>query len=439
MGSTAGRRHPAMVSRGNDTVREQPAAPSAAAATAARAHPRPSGVRGRRRPRSRRNRPRRGRLPGRCGGCACRRRRASASGPRGGVPVGVVGPDRDQGDARSAGGQEAGSASPLPWCGTFRTSARRSMPSRDEPGLGVGPEVAGEQHPDPVDGHPRDHRQVVGRRRGRGPRAGRAPAPRPPRRPRCADPRARAPPGSRPARRTSRSSAPTRSSAGDSVAVATTPTSRPARAPARPPAWSASRCESRTSGRRSMPSRSRQRSTAADVGSGVDEHPRPLARGQHERIALADVAGDHDGVRPAASRAPSAGRGQPSTTSADEPRPAPAGAAAGTARAPDRRRPAGPASRTAPRRSGRPAGRRVRQRRGSLGHQHQPAHRPAGEPDERVGQRRHERPHDRGEQAQDGGRRDGGSGEQVGRQRDQADRAGQAGDERVRSPGRRRR
>ena len=158
---------------------------------------------------------------------------------------------------------------------------------------------------------------------------------------------------------------------------------RPSSAPARPPAWSASRWESSTSGRASMPNRSRHRSTPPTSGPASTSTPAPGPVGStsaspcptSQATATVCAGGQPRTVWRS---------GQPSTT-----RPTTAARASGRSRGnrQSAQPPASsrPVSSTAPR-SGRPAGRRVRDRRGPLGHQHQPAHRPAGEPDERVGQ-----------------------------------------------------
>ena len=259
------------------------------------------------------------------------------------------------------------------------------------------------------------------------PAPGPAPAPRPARPDGAPVPRHEHGPLA-PARRPAGRARPTRSSAGDSVAVATTPTSRPASAPARPPAWSASRCDSSTSGSVVDAEPVRQRSTARRRAR-CRRARRSRAGRQHERVALADVAGDDDGVRqrPAPDRL--------ADRPAQDDQPTTAASASGRSRGTRQsaQPPATSSSGRAVPRPSAPAGQPVAASgtaAARVGHQHQPAHRPAGEPDERVGGRRRERADHRGEQAQHGRRGHGRGGEQVGGQRDQADRAGQAGDER---------
>ena len=185
-------------------------------------------------------------------------------------------------------------------------------------------------------------------------------------------------------------------------------------------------------GSASMPSRSRQRSTGADVRPGVHQHPGARPGREHEGVALADVAGDRRPSSAAASPGPPAA-GASRSRRARPARPARAGAAGGTARAPTAPPAAATVSSDGAARAGRPAGRAVRQRGGALGDHHQPARRPAGDPDERV-RRAAGRPTPTTAAASPstvaaGDRR---RGEQVGRQRDQADRAGEPGDERRR-------
>ncbi|TQN43889.1 hypothetical protein FHU33_3361 [Blastococcus colisei] len=166
----------------------------------------------------------------------------------------------------------------------------------------------------------------------------------------------------------------------------------------------------------------------ADVGPGVDEHPGAGTGGQHEGIALADVAG-HDqragrrpsnndlAHRPADDEQPD-DRGERERAQPPEPPQRPAdgdqehGQQRGTLR------------------SGRPARRAVRHVRGASGDEDQPPRRPSGSPDQCI---RHPGQHDpdhRREQPEDGGHRHRRRGEQVRRERDEADRPRQAGDDR---------
>lgn len=165
----------------------------------------------------------------------------------------------------------------------------------------------------------------------------------------------------------------------------------------------------------------------AHVGSGVHQHSLARSGGQHERVALPDVAGDQHRARrrPAPDRLPQGPaeheqteqRGHRQGTRPGEPPQAP------------------PTAEQDQRQEDRPAG-AGRPRRGTVGHGgrplgrgHQPAHRPAGDPDEAVGQPGERGSHQRRSQAQHGRRRDGGRGEQVRGQGDEADRPVDPGDQ----------
>ena len=122
------------------------------------------------------------------------------------------------------------------------------------------------------------------------------------------------------------------------------------------------------------------------LGAGVDQHRLAGGGGQHQRVALPDIAGDHDRVRqrPSPADLPQrpAERDDPDERSdGQRPQPGPAH---------QRPRPAGQQQREENRTSGagRPRRRAVGQRRGALGDHHEPPHRPAGEPGEDVGRTR---------------------------------------------------
>jgi hypothetical protein len=160
----------------------------------------------------------------------------------------------------------------------------------------------------------------------------------------------------------------------------------------------------------------------------VEEHALARAGGQHEGVPLADVAGHHDRVRrgpspdglphrPAEHHQPEQ-RGEcqrSKTREAPEQPPA----------AEDQRR-----QENRPGRPGRPARGCVRYRSGAFGHQHQPAHGPAGEPHQAVGERRADQGDHGGGQTQHRCRWHGRRREEVRRQRHQADGSRQAGDQR---------
>ncbi len=221
-----------------------------------------------------------------------------------------------------------------------------------------------------------------------------------------------------------------RSSAGDSVPVATTPTSRPPRAPARPPTWSASRCESSTSGQRVDARGGRgSRSTAPTSGPASTSTP-----GARTRSAAAGRRPGRRRRRPpprrrAASRAPSAAPASRARR-ARPARRAPASAAAGTARAPTPppaagpsagRRPACPPASRSRRPAARPPARRPPPASAPAIPRARPARRPAAA---------RARPTTAAARPEHGRRGNGRCGQQVRRQRDQADRPRQPGDDR---------
>ncbi len=174
--------------------------------------------------------------------------------------------------------RKAGSASPLPWCGTLSTSARRSTPLRRRRASAVAPRspVSRMDRPRAEARTTSDRSFAVAEamaRAGSGASTSR-----------CTGPTVRRSPGTStvrcaPERATSRSRSGSRSSAGDSVPVATMLTWRPASAPARPPTWSASRCEAITSGRAEIPRRWRHRSAAGPSGPASTSTPAPGAVG----------------------------------------------------------------------------------------------------------------------------------------------------------------
>jgi hypothetical protein len=165
----------------------------------------------------------------------------------------------------------------------------------------------------------------------------------------------------------------------------------------------------------------------SDVPADVDEHPVAGAGRQHERVPLADVAGDDHrvGGRPAADhladrpadeeQAEERGQGQGAQPPVPPEQPADAeqqdGQQHGTGGA------------------GRPAGGAVGDPGGTPGDGDEPPRRPAGHPHQGI---RHERQGHSGDgrrQPQHGRCRHRWCGEQVGRQRDQADRPREPGDE----------
>jgi hypothetical protein len=82
----------------------------------------------------------------------------------GGVTVVVVGADRDEGDARPAGREERRIDVCAAVVGHLQHVGAQVDPPCQDPRLGLGTEVTGEQDPHPVHGHPCDDGEVVGLR-----------------------------------------------------------------------------------------------------------------------------------------------------------------------------------------------------------------------------------------------------------------------------------
>jgi hypothetical protein len=170
------------------------------------------------------------------------------------------------------------------------------------------------------------------------------------------------------------------------------------------------------------------------LGTGVDQHPLPRSGRHHQGVALPDVAGDHDGVlrrpaprqladRPAQHHHADQGRQR------QGPRPGEAPQQPARTEQQHRQQHGAP-------RADRPAQGTVGQGCCPLGHEDQPAHRPPGEPHQRLAQGRDPDGGQRRQQAQHGRRGHGRRGEQVRRQGDRADHAGQRSDQgRGRQPG----
>ena len=166
----------------------------------------------------------------------------------------------------------------------------------------------------------------------------------------------------------------------------------------------------------------------ADLGAGVDEHALPGSGGHDQPVALSHVTGDEDG----SGRRPPVGRLAQRPAEHHETHRGSEGQGAQAPVPPEEEaedeQHHGEQQRAAGAR--RPADRAVGQPGGDPGDGHQPPHRPAGQPGERVTGRRHHRAGEGGEQAEHRRGRHGRCGEEVGRQRDRADQPRQAGDER---------
>ena len=350
------------------------------------------------------------------------------------MPVGVVGAEGDHRDRRPGGGEELRIGVAAAVVGHLQHVGPQVRAVAHQPGLGLGTEIAGQQQPEPADGHPDDEGQVVGlggrggppRRRGenfqrrstdhapvaghqhdvpgsgvpddaverRGPVVGR--------RKRAGGHHADRPPGER--------SGETADVVGIEVGEEDQRQlvdPQPVEAPVH----------------------------RTDVGAGVDEHATAPSERQHQTVALPHVA-DHQ--RRSGGRPPVQGLAQ-RPAGDDEPGECGQGQRPQPGEPPER--PAGSAQhrpeseRT--RRARRPAGRGVGQVGRVLGHQHQPAHGQPGDHDEGIGQGWCDHAGERGEQPQHRGGWHRRCGEQVRRQGHQAHRPRQPGDDRRRRQTRR--
>ncbi|PRY42123.1 hypothetical protein LY71_11871 [Geodermatophilus tzadiensis] len=353
--------------------------------------------------------------------------------PRRGVAVGVVGPDRDQRDARPGGGEKRRVGVGAAVVRDLQDVGAQVDAPVEDAGLRRRAQVAGEQHADPPLGDPHDRRQVVGlggrrgdlRRRGehlQHRRADHPPVPRPQHLP------PRTGPVGGPVERGCPLLGRRERAGGDHADV--------------PPAERAGQpadvvgVEVREQHQRQPVDAQPVQAAVhrADVGARVDEDGLPRSRRHDQRVALPDVAGDQDRLR----RRPPVGHlaqrpAQEQQTQQDgereraQPRVAPQEQAGAEEHDGEQDGAAG---------ARRPPGRAVGQARRGPGHQHQPPHRPPGEPDQRVAHRGHQRSGQEPQQAEHRRRCHRGRGEQVGRQRHRADQAGQPGHQRGgRQPG----
>jgi hypothetical protein len=350
------------------------------------------------------------------------------------VPVGVVRAHGDERGAGAGGREEPGIGVRAAVVRNLEHVGPQIDPAGAQPGLGLRPEVSGQEDPHAPDGGAHDQRQVVGLRDRRGPLRlggedlqdhsarlspvpGHQPdafAPRPPDqgvdgrypvvgRGECAG-----------RHRPDRSTVERPGQAAHVVGVQVGQEHQ--RKPLDP------QCREAAVDRR-------------DVGAGVHEHRLPRrTRGQHQRVALPHVAGDDHGVgqrpaphdlahRPADQHQP----GQCRDGERAEPPEAP--------QRPARHRQEDRQEDRAHQTRG-PTRRRVGELRRALGDQDQPAGRPACAPDQDVAGRRGHRPHHRGQETEHRRGRHRRCGEQIGRQRDEADRSRERRDQwRRRQPG----
>ena len=342
------------------------------------------------------------------------------------MPVGVVRPDRDERHPRAAGSEERRIGVPAAVVRNLQHIRAQVGSGGEDPRLGLGAQVAGEEDPHTALHDPDDHRQVV-RLRGRGGplrRRGQHLDRRLPDRPPVAGHEDRALPA-----------AATDQAVERALPLVVGSQRAGGHDPHRPTGERAGQT-GRVVGVQVRHEDQRERVDPepvqapidrADVRPGVDEDAGPGSGRHDEGIPLPDVAGDHEGVRrwPAPDHLPQRPthrdqahqRGQRERPDPWEPpqRPGP--------REEQQREQGGAA------RPGRPARRRVRQRCRALGDQDEPTRRPAGATDEKVRGGGQQWTEDRRRQSEHRGRCDRGGGQQVGRQRDQADRSGEARDE----------
>jgi hypothetical protein len=343
------------------------------------------------------------------------------------VPVGVVRAGRHERHPGLRGREEAAVGVRAAVVGHLEHVGAQVDGARDDPRLGLAAQVAGEQDAHPALGHPDDQGQVVGRgrrpgdlrRRGEDLDRGRPDRPPVPRdedrafragaahlRLEPADPvlgRRQRPGGDH-------AHLPPRQGAGQAPGVVGVEVgdqhqrqlvdAQPVQAPV----------------------------DRAHVRAGVDQYALSGRGRDDQRVALPDVAGNHDGPvgRPASGELPDR-PAQDDDADEDRERDRPGPGEAPQQPAHDEQE-HGQEHRAAG--AGRPRGRAVRQGGRALRDDHQPPDRPAGQPHQRVGQRRDDHRDQGGQQAEHGRRGDGRGGEQVGRQGDRADQPRQTGHQR---------
>jgi hypothetical protein len=353
--------------------------------------------------------------------------RQQAEQPVGGVAVGVVRPDRHQRDRRPARGQEAGVGIGAAVVRHLQHVGGQVDALGHDPRLGLRTQVTGEQHPDAVLGRPHHHAQVVGFCSGRGPRrVGRQHLELGVAHPAALTGRERDVPRPGVAHRPLQ---PRRPVVGRCQRAGGHGVDLPAGQGSGQPAHVVG-VQVREQHERQPPHPQPVQAAGDEgtVGPGVDQDRLARAGREHQRVALTHVAGDHRGVgeRPAAAhltQRPAEGDDPDHRGERHGPQQGPAE---------QRPRPAGQQQRQQHRTAGtgRPAGRPVRHGGGPFGDRHQPAHRPAGQPGRDIRSVRCHRRQQRRGQAQHRGRSHRRRGHQVGRQRHEADHAGQRGHQR---------
>ncbi|MCU1669320.1 MAG: hypothetical protein JWP40_2247 [Blastococcus sp.] len=330
--------------------------------------------------------------------------------PAGGVPIGVVGPDGDERHPRTGRGQEAGIGVRAPVVGHLEHVRPHVHPGGQDPLLGSGAQVASEKDADTLGRDPDEEAEVVGRGGGGGP-------------PGCRRQdlhrrRAHGPPVARQQDRAFQPAATQQPIESGDPGVF--PWERARRHLTHVPAAQRAGQSTGMVGIEVGEQHERQRVDpesaeaavdAGDLASGVDENPGPRSGRHDQGVALADVARNDDGLRrgPAPEGLPHGPPqhggahhgGQRERAQSREP----------PQRPPDHNEENGQQHRT--RSSRGPTGGCVRYGRRPLGHQHEPAHGPAGQPDQGVGERRKERGDQGGGEAEHRGGCHSGSCQQV--------------------------
>jgi hypothetical protein len=345
------------------------------------------------------------------------------------VAVVVVGADRDQRHPGAGGGEEVRVDVGAAVVRHLEDVGAQVDPAVEDPLLRLGTEVSGEQHPDPVHRHAGDDGQVVGRgvrggdlrRRGEH-LQGRGPDPAGP--PGDDGLPAGACGGREPVHRPHPVVGRGQRAGRDHVDLP------PGQCPGEPAGVVGVEVREEDQAQPVDAEPGQAGVHAADVRAGVDQQPLPRADGDDERITLADVAGHDDGVR----RRPAAHRLAQRPTEHHEPDQDGERERAQPAEPPQQDADGDQRERECHRRAGahRPGGHGIRQRGPSLRDQDQPAHRPAGQPDQDIGRRGGHRRDQGRQQAEHRRRRHRRSGQQVRRQRHQADLAAERRDQRRR-------
>ena len=346
--------------------------------------------------------------------------------PLGGMAVGVVRPDRDERHPGAAGREEGRIGVPAPMVRNLQHVRAEVDPGREDSRLGLGAQVAGEQDPHAALGDPDDHRQVVGLRCRAGPLGvwGEHLDRRRPDRPAVSGHQHRAFSAAAPDQAVER---PLPLVGGGQRAGGDDPDLATGQRPREPSRVIGVQVGHQDEREDVDPQPVEAAVDRTHVRPRIDQHAGARAGRYNERISLPDVTSDDEGVgrRPAPDHLPQrpADRDQPHQRGQRE-RTHPGKPPERPRQAQEQRGQQGGSGR-----AGGPSGRRVRCRRGALCDHDKPPRGPAGTPDEEVPEDRGGRTDDRRRQPEHGGRGHGGCGEEVGGKGDEAERAGEPGDE----------